>query len=431
MVLQTLDWSRWGEPIRVAASESVPVLDGPMLVEVGDHEIPIRLMNTTMDCPGGYLLVVLNAAIRHRESTKPPFFSGEGLSKSYRGPILSISDLGTHVENVNLAWYAGVNGFESLQQELAAMIMDVAKQFSAKPLLLGSSGGGFAALSLSLILGKEATALVMNPQTDFFRYHPGAVERYLSSCYNLPRNPSSQALLEEMGVITSVQNAQFDEPRVLMFQNMLDSHHLTNHFRFLATRNHLKDTHVGQTNGIDWLVGPWGFGHQRVWPEHVILGLEGITGGESNAAIIERIEKEFYPSSIETGQSATSLSEANPSFPMLNTSDGRTVNIGKCNFNDSTWNASEIHGWKILEPLLLSKTPSRDHYRALYFILDWAKWADGVLLDGSVGEERFVKSRVKILESFLSWVGEVPAMGSHIAALERLLDVEISRLSND
>ncbi|MEC7273153.1 MAG: hypothetical protein VXV85_05865, partial [Candidatus Thermoplasmatota archaeon] len=65
------------------------------------------LTNTGKTSSDGYLLVVFNGAVRNRAESSPPFYSGAGLARSYPGPVLSISDPGTHYNEVNLAWYAG------------------------------------------------------------------------------------------------------------------------------------------------------------------------------------------------------------------------------------------------------------------------------------------------------------------------------------
>jgi len=53
------------------------------------------------------VLVGLNAAISKRSEKNAPFFTGGGKATSIDAPIISISDPGTHVGDVSLAWYLG------------------------------------------------------------------------------------------------------------------------------------------------------------------------------------------------------------------------------------------------------------------------------------------------------------------------------------
>ena len=64
-------------------------------------------------------------------------------------------------------------------------------------------------------------------------------------------------------------------------------------------------------------------------------------------------------------------------FPMLVKSDGSTLNIGTHDFDKEDVITEEIHGWGIIRPLLAGGSLGPDLYRALYFILHWAKWSQG------------------------------------------------------
>ena len=403
--------------------------DGPLLVDLGGHQVPMMLTNTGKTSSDGYLLVVFNGAVRNRAESSPPFYSGAGLARSYPGPVLSISDPGTHYNEVNLAWYAGLTGFETLQKELAAFIHRLSKNHGIKPFLLGSSGGGFASLCLAWLIGEDATALAMNPQTDFFRYFPSPVARYLQVCYGLPRTPEAQQDLEERGVITNVQGLDFTKPRVLVLQNMFDAHHLAHHFRFLSASGVLQHGTTGHDHGIDWMVAPWGFGHQRVWPEHVQLVINAVHDGLTNSEVLRLLQQQFYPegTAIEPMTRLVSEKAVETKFPMLVKSDGSTLNIGTHDFDKEDVITEEIHGWGIIRPLLAGGSLGPDLYRALYFILHWAKWSQGnVQLPPP--PSHLIQQRVEILHWLLPLMEETGGLMPHASSIKALLEFELSQL---
>lgn len=389
----------------------------------------MMLKNTEKTKPGGQLLVVFNGAVRNRLESFPPFFSGAGLARSYPGPVLSISDPGTHRKEVNLAWYAGSNDFESLQRQLADFIHQTAIKQGLKPFLVGSSGGGFASLCLAWLIGKDATALAMNPQTDFFRYFPSPVARYLEVCFDLPRTAESQHALEQRGVITTVQDLDFSEPRVLLLQNMFDAHHLAHHFRFLSETEDLQHGTRGSHQGVDWLVAPWGFGHQRVWPEHVQLAINGIHDGLTITEVVHLLQEMFYPEEIalEPLNIEENNGSNNARFPMLVKSDGATLNIGSYDFEQENEVTEEIHGWGIIRPLLSRRAPGPDLYRALYFILHWAKWA--FKNEHTISHPpHLVQQRVDVLEWLFPWMEEIPGLKPHAETIKQLLAAEFNQI---
>ena len=404
--------------------------DGALLVELDGHQVPMMLKNTEKTQPGGQLLVVFNGAVRNRSESFPPFFSGAGLARSYPGPVLSISDPGTHQNEVNLAWYAGLTGFESLQRQLAKFIHQTAIQRSLKPLLVGSSGGGFASLCLAWLIGKDATALAMNPQTDFFRYFSSPVARYLEACFDLPRTPETQRALEERGVITTVQSLDFTEPRILLLQNMFDTHHLAHHFRFLAETEDLQHGTSGLKQGVDWFVAPWGFGHQRVWPEHVQMAINGIHDGLTITEVVHLLQEQFYPTDFALEPMGQTESEEGQQerFPMLLKSNGATLNIGTYDFDEEAEVTEEIHGWGIIHPLLSRSSPGPDLYRALYFILHWAKWA--FKHEGMISHPpHVVQQRIDVLHWLSPWMEEIPALKPHAETIKLLLEAEFNQIT--
>ena len=407
--MRELDWSRWGEPLEFYKVEDLPWEDGVYLfTTLSGLQIPLRLANADFNSSSNHLLVVLNAAV-NRKNSKPPYFSGVSLAKDYPGPVLSISDPGTHYEGVNLAWYAGLKGHANFQTILSEIIFSFSKKSGLRPLLLGSSGGGFAALVLSGIMKNNCDTIVINPQTDIFRYWKNPVARYLKTCYNMPFSKDSESELNTAGVVTSVTTGFDPQSSILYLQNMFDFHHLKNHFSFIKEYSVGGKGH-GQIEKTHWFVAPWGWGHHRVWPEHIGLILERINEGLSFKEIISEINLIFYPDSKTSPYRRQETISLLPKIEKANLSQ----DICGDGYDDSA------HSWEILIPYLTHKKPCEDTYRALFYILNWKLWYDKSNTKTLIKSENEISIRIQLIEWFLANCKTVKGFMPHQKVLQEI-----------
>ncbi len=432
--MQTFEWEKWGgEPLHIKSDEELPWHDG-LFLSIDDNglQLPYRLSNTSTENNNGWLLVVFNAAIMQRATRVPPFFSGTRLARGYRGPVLSISDPGSHLKDVNLAWYAGTKEHPHLQKAVSELIQDLASKNNLTPLLLGSSGGGFASLAIGSSLSCDNVIIAMNPQTDFFLYHEAAVERYLIHCFGLERTPKTQKYLEDIGIITDIKSHEFPYSKILYLQNLLDSYHLTRHFDFLVESSNLKDSVEGVCQSLYWFLGPWGIGHDRVWPEHVLEILSMITSGHEISSIISHLKQQFYPEGVEINPFDEEIVVVDDdSYPHLQDLDMKTVMIGEYNFSSSNMPLNFTHGWVIIRPLISQNTLTPDLYRAIYYVLNWGKWSSANQTHPGVLDRDSIHDRIQIMQYLIKLVPQINGLIPHYERLEEMLEDDLTRNSSN
>ncbi|GAA2551268.1 hypothetical protein HD598_000874 [Neomicrococcus aestuarii] len=127
--------------------------------------------------------VFFNGAVGNRSDKQGPFFSGRGLASSAGYGFVAISDPSTTLsKNLGLAWYAG-NQFSTLEEPVLRVLKTVQRLLGLQLLLIGGSGGGFAALKFASLVGETATALAWNPQSDILKYNEDAVKKYLVAAF--------------------------------------------------------------------------------------------------------------------------------------------------------------------------------------------------------------------------------------------------------
>jgi pimeloyl-ACP methyl ester carboxylesterase len=204
------------EAPRVRSPRSVHVFETaglamPMLLQRGE---------------GDTLVVTLHGALNRARTVLPRFERVRSISELGLN-VLAIGDPTLDLDpSLTLGWYLG-----SREVDLHARIAEVVSSFSdalsiRKVIVLGSSGGGFAALHLAALL-PEATVLVMNPQTDVRRYHSAFSRRALRSIFGADAALGESALrrisvLERFATTTN-------PGRVRYIVNSGDLHHVKEH----------------------------------------------------------------------------------------------------------------------------------------------------------------------------------------------------------
>ena len=180
------------------------------------------------------LPVVFSGAVGTRQGTRAPFFSGTGLGRVLGTPLVAISDplLASHDE-LKLGWYAGA-AHEHLQRHIGEVLRVLSRRVDRELLLVGGSGGGFAALHQAMRIEVPVSALVWNPQTDVLDYDAAAVTEYLVAALGRTREQAESmtrdqrsSALRSVGIDHRVLTQDARAPslrRLLYLQNASDWH---------------------------------------------------------------------------------------------------------------------------------------------------------------------------------------------------------------
>jgi hypothetical protein len=272
------DASAAGLPIHEHADEAA--FANQMVLGDGIHRIgmcgtsPLEmLLEGFVPRRRGAVIVCFSAAVQRARVTGP-VFSGRTLATQLGLPLAAVADPQLAVDpDLNLAWYAGSAAMPRLSRRIAALIDHLAAIAGAQLMLIGGSGGGFAALAVLDHLRSPASAYVWNPQTSITRYYPRSWRQYARSA--LPQ--LSRAVVEPTADLAAAALSAADiehdltaRPRygghlIVYLQNCSDAFHADNHLRQYAAVNGLADIVLGVTFAAGprlcvWL-GNWGDGH--------------------------------------------------------------------------------------------------------------------------------------------------------------------------
>lgn len=264
--------------------------DGVHSIRCGELPIDLLLINGAMLTSGKQkvLPIFLSGAVTARRGKPGPFFSGRSIASGMGVAALCVADpsLATDSE-LELAWYTG-SAWQSTQPLLTALLGGLAKRLHVELLLVGGSGGGFAALFYAGRIGDRASALVWNPQTDFLGYYRNAVRTYLRACFPDGEWPDQQALASTKEVLAGrgVSSSIVDEyvsgnlpRRVLYLQNAQDVFHVQNHAGPLLSKLDVKciepATYECRTGDALFWFGQWGRGDEPL-PKSTLISLLGM-----------------------------------------------------------------------------------------------------------------------------------------------------------
>lgn len=261
------DLYQWGSP--VLENESLEFIEnGIYRFRRRETFIDIKVEGVEFLKPGGSALVCFGGAVTERTRKMAPFFSGSGIAKNLKLPILSIADPTLYMaQDLSLAWYAGNNLIPSLQSDLAEILDKFSQACKTKLILFGGSGGGFAALAIQSFMNTNPSVFVWNPQTSISKYGSNPVNLYLK--YAFPNEFSSErhdsfAVLQSAGVIHDLNVSFLQRSKVLYVQNISDSHHVDSHAKpFLESQKMIlrdQDVFYKEKGFAVWL-GSWGKGH--------------------------------------------------------------------------------------------------------------------------------------------------------------------------
>ena len=174
------------------------------------------------------LFVMTTAAVERSRMTLPNFnrWTWAGAGK-FPGHVLCIADPTLELnEDMKLGWYLGTESHDATD-ELCKIVLQCANALGVSKdqiVFWGSSGGGFAALSLASRI-EGATAVSINAQTDVFAYESKRVVQMVKKfCF---ADHSVEDIKQMFGwrVDMSLAWEKNQRSKIIFIQNRLDIHH--------------------------------------------------------------------------------------------------------------------------------------------------------------------------------------------------------------
>lgn len=304
-----VDLAQWKQPVR--RWESLSAFLAASSHETGLHSVafPDGTLDVSFygrplggDRPG-MVPVIFSGATKERAGALGPYFSGQGISTELGTPSISIADatISDHGD-LKLAWYAGCSRFHA-ERALHAFLAGIVERYDVDLLLIGGSGGGFAALSAARAIGDRARVLSWNPQTDLLAYEVTAVTDYLHDAFPEsligrldPADPQDREVIRayfEGRGITTLLGGTDDRSAVLMLQNTGDWH-LEQHATPYATRRGMTVHQGVLTDGTGVVgIGDWGGGHSAPPRDVTLLATRTLLAGASPQAAFEAVARTF------------------------------------------------------------------------------------------------------------------------------------------
>jgi hypothetical protein len=200
---------------------SVPADPAVHVFELG----PITLAGLLTPRAGDVLFVALSGAV-DRGRTSLPLFQGIGVHAELPGPSMFFSDPTLELDaDLRLGWYLGTAHVD-VHAAIARIAERVASSLGVrKVVLVGGSGGGFAAIQIASFL-PGATAVAFSPQTSVTAYHPRFSDHTLRAVFG-SSGPSSDDT-ERLDATTRYAKRRVPA-NVHYIQNSGDAFHVERH----------------------------------------------------------------------------------------------------------------------------------------------------------------------------------------------------------
>src|SRR5699024_7961633 len=182
------------------------------------------------DAPGDVLTVYFHGATDRSRFTMPRYERLRTMPTLGLGPVMFLSDPCLDLDSrMMLSWYVGTEDLD-LHRVIAQMIDAYARHKGIeKVLLVGNSGGGFAALQIAAYL--EGTRVVsFNPQIQIDRYVPRIATTAHWALFGRETVSDDPVNAPRMDLIERYRRIGFDQD-VVLIQNPGDDMHHTNHFQ--------------------------------------------------------------------------------------------------------------------------------------------------------------------------------------------------------
>lgn len=177
------------------AGNGAPELDGlrqkvvrmVRRLKPGVHDVRLKVAGTRVDArlkvvESSQTLIANFHGAYSGGARKPPLFGGffKEIPEAHQISMADPSILAR--PGSRIAWYAGHEGFDTqavLLEVLRGVIIGLA---APRMVMVGASGGGFAALYFGHCLERSITVAI-NPQTCILAYSPRLVEEYRRTCW--------------------------------------------------------------------------------------------------------------------------------------------------------------------------------------------------------------------------------------------------------
>lgn len=207
------------------------------------------------------LVVSLNGAL-DRAKVSMPYFGGMGRFKNRDESVLIFSDPALDKNSaLRLGWYLGVdkNG-QSIYKRIAQVVEEYVAAWGIKKLvIMGSSGGGYAALQVGMRTG-DASILAMNPQTVLPNYFAPSYKLAIDSIFPTEKSArileTQPELIDTRELLASVDSSS--TPIIYVDNKEGDVFHHKNHYQPFA--------HQAAANNVNIIheVVDLGKGHKTV-----------------------------------------------------------------------------------------------------------------------------------------------------------------------
>lgn len=170
--------------VSIESFAASPLTDGVFRIHANGVDIHV-LVNIHGRRDVDRIPVFFSGALSPGQEVAGPIFSGRELCRSLDIPLISIADPSIGLRpRTELTWYAGSDQ-QDVQLAVATVLAGLRAKAKTALLLVGGSGGGFAALEQLTRVSSESdiAALVWNPQLDLSGYGVAAVDKFLATCY--------------------------------------------------------------------------------------------------------------------------------------------------------------------------------------------------------------------------------------------------------
>ncbi|WP_131358115.1 hypothetical protein [Aquitalea sp. USM4] len=210
-------------------SEKVSKAQKPMPLHVSAGEYNFHCLYAPH--PSSSIFVLLTAAV-DRDKMPPPYFNRWGWKEQFPGKVFCISDPTLCLDpTISIGWYLG-NQEHDATADMADLVKVLAGSVGVSEgnvITYGSSAGGFAAIMLGTYLD-DAISVAINPQTDILKFSQQHVDKLLSTCFELT-SFDERRFKERTNI---AERLKIKSTRIILAQNVLDSHHWVNHYLPLA-----------------------------------------------------------------------------------------------------------------------------------------------------------------------------------------------------
>ncbi|MBT2774415.1 hypothetical protein J7J47_19505 [Halomonas sp. ISL-60] len=171
------------------------------------------------------LLVLFNGAVtRDKLRRDSAVFQRWSWADKFKHPVVVIADpLTTGDDSLTLGWYLGKSQSSDLPHLLNPLLELVDRKHpGCTKIGVGSSGGGFAALS-GVLLGLLNDAIVINPQTDVLKFYS---RKHVDAFLSVRTTEQIDSNLMALG-----WDQLKESSKVTFLQNSFDTHHYTEHYQ--------------------------------------------------------------------------------------------------------------------------------------------------------------------------------------------------------